>query len=327
MRSQRMRKPWASRIAWRKGCEPILEGHARRGGGRRGAGAGADVCGVRERKGAPDAVQAGRDHRAGRARHAGRRIVHDVAAPGCRRRSRPTGTATGSSSSCAGPGGGTSRRPRRARWRNGCSQNGVPRSAIVVEDKSTDTVENLNNAKAEMAARGLSTAIVVTSDYHLTRALWLARDQGLDARWRGRSGQRHLGPAHRVALPRGPELDQLRAGRNSEGPGVLALGRLREGLSRINRAPGGIPKDPVFRAFSSPKHVDGKEGLHAGNPPRLPLQKTQMPPLRGLRRVQAAPRDAQQTPALLRAAGEEGQKTEGLNPASFECFVKLSRGG
>ena len=104
-----------------------------------------------------------------------------------------------------------------ARW---LIANGVPKSAIVVEDKSTDTVENLQNAKAEMQARGLETAIVVTSDYHLTRALWLARDQGLDA----------IGAA---------------------APGNITWGqriasRYREGLSWVNYALGGILKDLVF---------------------------------------------------------------------------------
>ncbi len=33
--------------------------------------------------------------------------------------------------------------------------NGAPQSAVVVDDKSTDTIENLNNAKAEMQAGGL----------------------------------------------------------------------------------------------------------------------------------------------------------------------------
>ena len=98
--------------------------------------------------------------------------------------------------------------------------NGVPESDIVVEEKSADTVENLKNAKAEMEARGLSTAIVVTSDYHLTRALWLAGDQGLDA----------IGAA---------------------APGNITWGqriasRFREGLSWVNYALGGALKDYVF---------------------------------------------------------------------------------
>jgi SanA protein len=65
-----------------------------------------------------------------------------------------------------------------ARW---LVERGVPAADVVVEDRSTDTIENLKNARALMEARGLKTAIIVTSDYHVTRALWLARDQGLDA--------------------------------------------------------------------------------------------------------------------------------------------------
>ena len=104
-----------------------------------------------------------------------------------------------------------------ARW---LTANGVPQSAIVVEDKSTDTIENLQNAKAEMKARGLETAIVVTSDYHLTRALWLARDQGLDA----------IGASAPGNITWGQRIEA----------------RFRESLSWINYALGGILKDMVF---------------------------------------------------------------------------------
>jgi uncharacterized SAM-binding protein YcdF (DUF218 family) len=98
--------------------------------------------------------------------------------------------------------------------------NGVPQSVLVVEDKSTDTIENLNNAKAEMSVRGLSTSIVVTSDYHLTRALWLAKDQGLDA----------IGAAAPGNITWGQRIES----------------RFREGLSWINYALGGMLKDLVF---------------------------------------------------------------------------------
>jgi uncharacterized SAM-binding protein YcdF (DUF218 family) len=98
--------------------------------------------------------------------------------------------------------------------------NGVPASVLVVEDKSTDTIENLDNAKAEMKARGLETAIVVTSDYHLTRALWLARDRGLDA----------IGAAAPGNITWGQRIEA----------------RAREGMSWINYALGGVLKDLVF---------------------------------------------------------------------------------
>ena len=58
---------------------------------------------------------------------------------------------------------------------------GVPENRVIPEDKSVNTRQNLENALAIMGARGMKTAIVCTNDYHLTRALWLARDVGLPA--------------------------------------------------------------------------------------------------------------------------------------------------
>lgn len=58
---------------------------------------------------------------------------------------------------------------------------GVPEDQVIAEDRSRDTRQNLANARAIMLERGLETADVCTSDYHLTRALWMARDEGLRA--------------------------------------------------------------------------------------------------------------------------------------------------
>ncbi len=58
---------------------------------------------------------------------------------------------------------------------------GVPEDRLLMDKTSTDTSENLLHARALMAEHNLSTAIVVTSDYHLTRALWQAKDAGLSA--------------------------------------------------------------------------------------------------------------------------------------------------
>ena len=60
-------------------------------------------------------------------------------------------------------------------------EKGVPEEAIVEEDQSTSTEENLRNAMAIMEERGLKTAIVTTNAYHLTRAMWVAQKVGLDA--------------------------------------------------------------------------------------------------------------------------------------------------
>lgn len=60
-------------------------------------------------------------------------------------------------------------------------EKGVPDSSIVMEDQSVNTWQNLANARAIMAERGWQKALMVTSDYHLTRALWMAKKQGLCA--------------------------------------------------------------------------------------------------------------------------------------------------
>lgn len=59
-------------------------------------------------------------------------------------------------------------------------ENGVPAECLIVEDQSTNTIQNLRNAKAIMEERGCTCAAMITSDYHLTRALWIARDVGID---------------------------------------------------------------------------------------------------------------------------------------------------
>lgn len=59
-------------------------------------------------------------------------------------------------------------------------ERGLPAADVICEDRSTNTVENLRNARAFMEAHGFRRAALVTSDYHLTRALWIARDAGLD---------------------------------------------------------------------------------------------------------------------------------------------------
>ena len=60
-------------------------------------------------------------------------------------------------------------------------ERGVPGEVILREDDSHNTLQNLAKSKAIMDARGLSTAALCTSDYHLRRALWLAGDLGLSA--------------------------------------------------------------------------------------------------------------------------------------------------
>ncbi len=65
--------------------------------------------------------------------------------------------------------------------KNWLVERGVPAENVFAEEKSTSTEENLANAKAIMEENGWETCIVTTNAYHLTRAMWIAKDAGLDA--------------------------------------------------------------------------------------------------------------------------------------------------
>ena len=58
---------------------------------------------------------------------------------------------------------------------------GVPESQVLVDDTSFNTRQNLENAAALLQNSGVETVLIVTSDYHLPRAMALAEDQGLTA--------------------------------------------------------------------------------------------------------------------------------------------------
>ena len=62
---------------------------------------------------------------------------------------------------------------------------GCPEEDVIAETASFNTRENLTNAHAIMTEKGLSRALIVTSDYHVPRALALARQLGIDASGRG----------------------------------------------------------------------------------------------------------------------------------------------
>ena len=55
----------------------------------------------------------------------------------------------------------------------------------MAETASFNTRENLEYALAIMEHRGLSKALVVTSDYHVARALALCEQVGIDATGKG----------------------------------------------------------------------------------------------------------------------------------------------
>lgn len=60
-------------------------------------------------------------------------------------------------------------------------ENGVPDSAILLEEKSTVTEENLKNAAQIMRDNGLNSALIVSDPIHMKRAMLMAKDSGIDA--------------------------------------------------------------------------------------------------------------------------------------------------
>ncbi len=62
---------------------------------------------------------------------------------------------------------------------------GVPRAALLLEEKSRTTLGNLSYARALLVGRGIGAGrprvLLVTEPFHMGRALRLAREVGLDA--------------------------------------------------------------------------------------------------------------------------------------------------
>ena len=57
----------------------------------------------------------------------------------------------------------------------------VPEQIIFIEEISTITEENLQNAKAIMDENSLNTAIIVSDPLHMKRAMLMAEDYGIEA--------------------------------------------------------------------------------------------------------------------------------------------------
>ena len=60
-------------------------------------------------------------------------------------------------------------------------KQGVAEEAILMDDKSFNTRQNIANAVALLEGRDVDHVLIVTSDYHLPRAMAIAEDAGLDA--------------------------------------------------------------------------------------------------------------------------------------------------
>ncbi|MFO2548010.1 YdcF family protein [Alicyclobacillus cycloheptanicus] len=81
--------------------------------------------------------------------------------------------------------------------------NGVPPEVILEDRRSRDTWENLRNSMSLMQTYHLKTAVIITSDYHLPRALAVARQLGMNATgYAAWSTQRELRTAYREVLAR-----------------------------------------------------------------------------------------------------------------------------
>jgi uncharacterized SAM-binding protein YcdF (DUF218 family) len=80
-----------------------------------------------------------------------------------------------------GAQGGDEPAPEGEVMRDWLIAQGVPETDALAETGSFNTLENLTHAKGMMAERGLRTALVVTSDYHVARALALCARLDIEA--------------------------------------------------------------------------------------------------------------------------------------------------
>lgn len=60
-------------------------------------------------------------------------------------------------------------------------EKGVPLRMTISENRSRNTDENIRFAKVLMQDRGLTSALIITSDYHIKRALAICKRYGVQA--------------------------------------------------------------------------------------------------------------------------------------------------
>ena len=80
-----------------------------------------------------------------------------------------------------GAQGGNEPAPEAHVMRDELIKQGVDAGMILMDDQSFNTRQNIANAVALLEGRGVDHVLLVTSDYHLPRAMALAEDAGLDA--------------------------------------------------------------------------------------------------------------------------------------------------
>jgi uncharacterized SAM-binding protein YcdF (DUF218 family) len=75
--------------------------------------------------------------------------------------------------------------------RNYLMDKGVEGSKIILEDKSTSTMSNIENSKVKMDEKGFNRCIIVSNKYHLKRAYLMAKKVGINATTSGVFVQDH----------------------------------------------------------------------------------------------------------------------------------------
>lgn len=80
-----------------------------------------------------------------------------------------------------GAQGGNEPAPEALVMRDYLMAKGVPEETILTDAVSYNTRQNIRNAAALLAGREVERVLIVTSDYHLPRAMALAEDEGLNA--------------------------------------------------------------------------------------------------------------------------------------------------
>ena len=72
-------------------------------------------------------------------------------------------------------------RPEAVVMKEWLVERGIPAERILIDDASFNTKQNIQNAKALLDGHDVHNILIITSDYHLPRALRLAQDTGFDA--------------------------------------------------------------------------------------------------------------------------------------------------
>ena len=81
----------------------------------------------------------------------------------------------------SGGQGSNEPRPEGEVMRDWLVERGVSPDHVLVDGTSVNTRQNIRNAISLLAGRDVKSIRIVTSDYHLPRALAIARDEGLEA--------------------------------------------------------------------------------------------------------------------------------------------------